>query len=143
MYPKCSIKFNRSNPSLPWIFLLKGHLNGVKTFYVHEKANHLNVTRVIKDLFQKVSNFDLLTLKRARGVLISPLRLWRPAVWFWMRLGMSNLHVNFIFGVCKQQRKWLWGLYKKDFEKFTFEKFFFHQNRNDNFWKSIFFQKNF
>ena len=51
-------------------------------------------------------------------------RLWRPAMQSWTRLGFSNLHVNFIFGVYKQQRKWLWGLYKKFFEKFTFEIFF-------------------
>ena len=80
---------------------------------------------------------------RAGGGWISPPRFWRPAVRSWMRLGISNLHVNFIFGVYKQQRKWLWGLYKNFFEKFTFEIFFFRQNRGENFWKSNFCKKNY
>ena len=93
-------------------------------------------------IFLYFSKGNLNPNKGGGGGWISPPRLWRPAVWFWMRLGMSNLHVNFIFGVYKQQRKWLWVLYKKNFEKFTFEIFFFPQNRGENFWKSNFCQKN-
>ena len=72
---KYTLKFNSFNQSLPWIFFLKGHLNDLKTSYVCIwKSISLNVTCVIKDFFQKVSNFDLVSYKFA--VQLPHLNVW-------------------------------------------------------------------